>query len=190
MFRYYLDKEEEKLFGYNISFLIKLAAKSDPYQVKHGIIKTIPMEDSFFQHKGTDKRNMMIIFSKDNDFNKYIRKSYMGNYYFGFRISYINFIKTFVAKDAGKRSLTVNKYLYSYIIKNKFQNKWLRNKNHMYIETRFKDHRKTHDFLILLDIQRRKNILKNLEAFFKFRIQNENDQHELIKFFMKLRREM
>ncbi|MBS1519096.1 MAG: hypothetical protein JSS91_13500 [Bacteroidetes bacterium] len=188
MFQYHLSKEEERLFGKNFTFLIKLAAKKNAELTKYDIISTTPMEDSFFQHKGTDKRNMMIHFSDNPEFSKYIRLSYVGNYYFGFRISVMNFIKTFEAKDADKRSLTANKFLYCYMIKNYFRNPWYGTVNHTYIETRFKDHRKIHDEGILIDAKRRNLILKNLESFFKFSIYSEKEQYDLIKFFLKLKK--
>lgn len=102
----------------------------------------------------------------------------------------MNFIKTFVAKDAGKRSLSANKFLYSYMMKNYFRNPWLGTVNHTYIETRFKDHRKRHDEEILINEKRRNLILKNLESFFKFSIHSEKEQLELIKFFLRLKKEI
>ena len=47
MFKYYIDSYDERLFGNNFSFLMKLA-KLNPEQIKHGEISIGRLEDSFF----------------------------------------------------------------------------------------------------------------------------------------------
>ncbi|MEZ4688921.1 MAG: hypothetical protein R3A12_01570 [Ignavibacteria bacterium] len=67
--------------GENFAFLIKLGAKKDR-NVKARDHNCHTMKIHSFSIKGTDKRNYMILLSDDPLFCKYIRVSYVGNYYF------------------------------------------------------------------------------------------------------------
>jgi hypothetical protein len=188
MFKYYIDSYDERLFGYNFSFLMKLAAKLNPEQVKHGEISIGRLEDSFFQHKGTEKRNLIVFFSDDKQFAKYIRLSYVGNYYFGFRINIMHFLRTFLGKEKSERKFSENKFIYSYMLKNYFKNYFYSDSKYYCFESRYKDHRKTQDLYILTDKKRRENILKDIGAFLKAGINTEKEQHELIKLFLRIKK--
>ncbi|MCB0726723.1 MAG: hypothetical protein KDD00_04630 [Ignavibacteriae bacterium] len=190
MLQYLIHYETEKFIGENFAFLIKLAAKKDPVMSKRGIITAIPLEDSFFQHKGTDKRNYMILLSDDPLFCKYIRVSYVGNYYFGFRINVMHFIKTFLAKEKNQRKFSANKFMYSDMLKNYFRNRWYETKDGYLFESRYKDHRKSQDIGILIDEDRRDMILKDMSAFLKMSIDSEKEQFDLIKMFLRFKKEI
>lgn len=188
MFHYNLDKYQEKLFGYNFSLLMRAAAKLNPIQAKYGNITLGHLEDAFFQHKGTEKRNLIVFFSDDAFFTKYIRLSYVGNYYFGVRINVMHFIKTFLTKEKNERKFSANKYIYSYMMKNSFRNSFMSDMNFYYFESRFKFHRKTHDLDILIDKKRRDEIINNLNTFLNTEIETEKGQFELVKLFLKIKK--
>lgn len=188
MFRYNLDSYQERLFGYNFSLLMRSAAKLNPLQAKYGNVTISHLEDAFFQHKGTEKRNLIVFFSDDTLFSKYIRISYVGNYYFGVRINVMHFIKTFIAKNKNERKFSANKYIYSYMMRNSFRNSFMSDKNFYYFESRYKDHRKIHDNVILIDKKHRDSILNNLNSFLKTEIETEKGQFDLVKFFLKIKK--
>jgi len=188
MLQYYITRETGQFIGPNFSLLIKLAAKLDPIQKTHGIITSEALEDSFFQHKGTDKRNLIILFSDNPIYCKYIRVSYVGNYYFGFRINVMHFIKTFLAKEKKQRTFSANKFMYSYMLKNYIRNKWYETRDQYFFESRYRDHRKSQDIGILIDPNRKDMILKDLSAFLKFGISSEKEQYDLMKMFLKFKK--
>lgn len=188
MLQYHLSPETERLIGENFAFLIKLSAKKDPVQLKYGNITAEQLEDSFFQHKGTDKRNFIILFSDDPFYSKYIRVSYVGNYYFGFRINVMHFIKTFLAKEKNQRVFSANKYMYSYMLKNYFRNRWYETRDHYFFESRYKDHRKSKDIGLLLDEDHRNRVMKDLGTFLKSGIDSEKEQYNTIRMFLRFKK--
>lgn len=188
MLKYKLTENEEKLFGYNFTLLLKLAAKTNPDQTRNGVIFLEHLEDSFFQHKGTEKRNLIIYLTDKPEIEKYIRLSYVGNYYFGFRINVIHFIKTFLAKESNKRNLSANKFMIAYIMKNYFKKKLYNDNQNYFFESRYAGHRKSRDAFILTEKKRSNHLFDTMKTFLKTEISTEKDQYELVKFFLKLRR--
>ena len=188
MLKYYLDKEGEKSFGYNFSLLMKLAAKKDPEIAKSGEIFMDLLVYPIFKNSVTEEGDLVVYFSDNEELRKYIRLSSTGNYYFGFRISIMQFIKTFVAKDKNQRSFSANKFIYSYMMKNYFKNYWNSTGKHYYFESRYKDHRKTHDELILIDKKRRNELFNTMSIFLRNKLSDEKEQYQMIRLFLKIKK--
>ena len=74
------------------------------------------------------------------------------------------------------------------MLKNYFRNRWYENRNQYFFESRYRDHRKSQDTGILIDVKRRDLILKDLSAFLKSGISSEKEQYDLVKMFLRFRK--
>ncbi|MEZ4688920.1 MAG: hypothetical protein R3A12_01565 [Ignavibacteria bacterium] len=74
------------------------------------------------------------------------------------------------------------------MLKNYFRNRWYETKDGYLFESRYKDHRKSQDIGILIDEDRRGDmILKDMSAFLKM-VLIPKEQFDLIKMFLRFRR--
>jgi len=188
MLNYCIDSTDELSFGENFLFLLKLAVKSLPKQKKDDYIYMDTIDYTYFGITETDISSQIVYLSEDDELCKYIRLNSKGSYFFGVRMNVMKFIKTFLAKEKTQRVFSVNKYLYGHIMKNSFKNTNYSNNEYHFFESRYVEHRKRFDDLILLEKDRSVRLFKTMKSFMENEMNNEKALYNLIKMFLKIRK--